>query len=128
MLSWLQIEVDDCTLRPDSFKQGKMVREADLDIQGNLVILRNPQSRKYLGMLHPHAAEMVTTLVNTYNACLQVILKDFSTLSITVCGLRELGDMVGEFLSTNDYFLQQPDQRDPCVRYVNPQLLLPQGS
>lgn len=92
------------------------------------MILRGQQTLAYAGLLPEDAAELLSTLVTKYQTTLTVAIKHSNALAVTVYGLRDRGNSVGDLLSDKEYFLQQPEQWDSAVPYVNPQYLIRPGS
>ncbi|KAF2494437.1 hypothetical protein BU16DRAFT_562094 [Lophium mytilinum] len=118
------IEVGNCAIPPEFSNQRKKKREIDLDINGRLVTLRDPESRENVCTLHHDAALLITTLANEYGVTFDVAIKDCNRLWITLYGFQENSDTVGDFLAEKEYFLQAPDDYNRSVRYFNPQMLL----
>jgi hypothetical protein len=63
--------------------------------------------------------------MTTLSACL---IEGSSTLEVTVYGFGDSGDTVGQLLSQQQLYLQEPEFYNSYVPYINPQVLLPPGS
>ena len=102
--------------------------EVDSDVQGRLVLLRERRTCDLLGIVHESATKLVTALANNYHTTLSASIQNQNTVAIIVYGQRCYADAVSDFLSQNDWFLQQPDDYDPSTEYRNPRWLLRPGT
>jgi hypothetical protein len=110
----------------DVRKKGKI--EVHLEIQGSVVVLRERRTHNYLGLVSQKASFILSALVNRYHATLSAFVRDENTMAIIIYGQRSSADDIGNFLSSNDCFLQEPDKYDTSAEYINPQWLLQPGT
>lgn len=122
------MEVLGSIILPKFLKNDRSHRNIEIDVRESLVILRDQQTLEYAGLLPRDAAELLSTLVTEYYVTLTAAIKNSDTLAVTVYGLRDDGESVGDLLSAKEYFLQQPEQWDSAAPYVNPQYLVRPGS
>jgi hypothetical protein len=105
---------------PDSRK----VRKVHFDANADLVVLRDPSTSQYLGMLKYGSgiAGAIATLSNTLPTNITasgLLRQNEGQMDIQIYGLRSDGAAVGEILSARNIFLQEPDQAS--APYLNPQ-------
>jgi hypothetical protein len=110
----------------DAHKKSKI--EVHLEIQGSVMLLRERQTHNYLGLGPQKGSVVVSALVNRYHATLSAFVQDENTMAIIIYGQRSSADDIGDFLSSNDCFLQEPDDYDSSAEYINPQWLLRPGT
>ncbi|KAL6407082.1 hypothetical protein AUP68_09908 [Ilyonectria robusta] len=121
------IEVQGITTVSGSSKRPKPEEKVGLDIQTHFIRLYNPTSNQFMGLVPPDYAKTMTRLVELYNTTLSAVIKNGSTLALTVYGVQEKGIAIGNFLSEHQVFLQDPERYDPSIPYINAQVLLPPG-
>ncbi|KAH6972432.1 P-loop containing nucleoside triphosphate hydrolase protein [Ilyonectria sp. MPI-CAGE-AT-0026] len=121
------VEVQGITTVSGSSKRPKSEEKIGLDIQTHFIRLYNPTSNQFMGLVPPDYAKAMTRLVELYNTTLSAVIKNGSTLALTVYGAQEKGIAIGNFLSEHQVFLQDPERYDPSIPYINAQVLLPPG-
>jgi hypothetical protein len=90
--------------------------------------IRDANSKEYAGYLNGEAVQLIGTLSHSYKTKLSAKFHPRGSISVTIYGVRSEADMIGNFLSDNGYFLQQPSDFDESTTYYNPQYLIPPGS
>lgn len=118
--------IEDCQLQPNLCKVQKAM-EVSLDVCEDIVIIRDPTSKKYGGLLGQKVARCIIGLEAKHGAKLSATVKPGKKLEVLIYGLRERGDAVADWLFDSDCYLQQPDAYDSSMTYHNPQLLVQPG-
>ncbi|KAK3323152.1 SNF2 family N-terminal domain-containing protein [Cercophora scortea] len=121
------IELGEVTIGSGAPNKGKALKEVELKIESEFVMIRYSKSKNFAGFLQPRDAQTVLTLTHTFQATLELIIKGPTMLAATVYGFQANADSVGQFLSEKEYFLQTPDQNG-SVPYLNPQAFIPPGT
>lgn len=101
-------------------------RKICLDANSDLILLRDSATLKYLGMLRygSSVARAITALNNTPTISIATRCRlgpNEDQMEIQVYGKRHDGAAVGDVLSANNVFLQEPDKAS--APYLNPQSL-----
>ncbi|KAH6850550.1 hypothetical protein B0I37DRAFT_371876 [Chaetomium sp. MPI-CAGE-AT-0009] len=104
----------------DSTATGKKVL---LEGYSRLIIIRDPTSKSYGGLLPQSHFDPLWKLITDTNITLSATLKSTKVLEIVVYGSRTKADEIGGMLLDHDCFLQQPDSFDEFMTYFNPQCL-----
>jgi hypothetical protein len=124
---WQQVHIKECEIRLAAAKKSKSPQEVELLIHKNCVMIQDPGTKDFVGFIPPLAASVLSFLANACQVTFAAAVHDSCVLAVTIYGPRANGDMIGNFLSQNQYFLQTPDQYDSSVPYINPQVLLRPG-
>lgn len=95
---------------------------------GGIAIIRDANSKKYAGYLNKEAAQLIVTLSHSYKTNFSAKLHPRGSIAVMIYGVRDEAHIIGDFLSGNGYFLQQPSDFDESTTYYNPQYLIPQGA
>ncbi|KAF5857340.1 hypothetical protein ETB97_005918 [Aspergillus alliaceus] len=122
-----QIHIREYVIR-QSLEKEKSTRDLYFDICGNIVIIRGAESKEYAGYLNREAAQLIVTLSHSYKTKLSAKFHPRGSISVMIYGICDEADMIGDFLSDNGYFLQQPYDFDESTTYYNPQYLITPGS
>ena len=92
------------------------------------MIIRDANSKEYAGYLNGEAAQLIGTLSQSYKTKLSAKFHPRGSISVMIYGVRDEADIIGDFLSDNGHFLQQPSDVDKLTTYYNPQYLIAPGS
>ncbi|RKK32486.1 hypothetical protein BFJ67_g14743 [Fusarium oxysporum f. sp. cepae] len=101
-------------------------RNVTLDTNADLVLLRDPESAKYLGMVK-HGSDISSAITAIHNdsrinsEAVGVLAPTGTHLEIQIYGSRSDGSVVSEILNARNIFLQEPGKAS--APYVNPQSL-----
>ncbi|KAI1386581.1 SNF2 family N-terminal domain-containing protein [Hypoxylon trugodes] len=93
-----------------------------LAVNGSMVTIKDIES-KYAGLLGKGASRVVSGLIRDHNVELSASIRAPKRIEVIVYGRREQGEPIGDMLSEQGYFLQQPDSYDASRPYYNPQYL-----
>lgn len=122
-----QIQIREYVIRP-SLEKERITRDLYFDICGGIMIIRDANSKGYAGYLNGEAAQLIRTLSQSYKTKLSAKFHPRGSISVMICGVRDEADIIGDFLSDNGHFLQQPSDVDKSTIYYNPQYLIAPGS
>lgn len=122
-----QIHIRGYVIR-QSLEKDRSSEDLYFDILENMVIIRDVESKGYCGFLNREAAQLVVTLSRSYKSKLSAKFHPRGSISVMIYGIRDEAHIVGDFLSDNGHFLQQPYDFDEWTTYYNPQHLIPPGS
>ncbi|RKK08154.1 hypothetical protein BFJ68_g16053 [Fusarium oxysporum] len=99
-------------------------RNVTLDTNADLVLLRDPKSATYLGMVK-HGSDISSAITAIHNdsrinsEAVGLLTPTGTQLEIQVYGSRSDGSVVSEILNARNIFLQEPGKAS--APYVNPQ-------
>lgn len=98
-------------------------RKVLLEGYSRLIIIRDPDSKSYGGLITESHFDPLWNLITNTNITLSATLKSTTALEIVVYGCRTNADEIGGMLLDHDCYLQQPDFFDESMTYFNPQCL-----
>lgn len=110
------------------FEKGRSARDLYFDLCGQIVIMRDANSKEYAGYLNGKAAQLIVTLSHSCKTKLSTRFHPQGSISVMIYGFRYQAGMIGDLLNENDHYLQQPSGFDQSTTYYNPQYLIPPGS
>ncbi|KAI1120581.1 SNF2 family N-terminal domain-containing protein [Nemania abortiva] len=115
-------QLENIQLRPDYLLNNED-KHITLDVRGDLVILRHPESNKYGGMMEGMNAAIIAALLATRKVRLSATIQHPNYLQVLVYASRRDCNELGDLLFEHDCFLQQPEAYDQTTTYYNPQWL-----
>ncbi|KIW15877.1 hypothetical protein PV08_05927 [Exophiala spinifera] len=122
------IEVGECTASLQDRKKKARHTEVTFQVQGRIVLLRQRETNKLVGLIPEKATMLFTEMPERYNVTPCVSIGADCTLRVVIYSHRDDAEAIGDFLAENYWFLQEPDDYDRSTTYYNPQWLLPPGT
>ncbi|KAI1326476.1 hypothetical protein F5Y16DRAFT_421782 [Xylariaceae sp. FL0255] len=118
--------LDDVQVRQNSHK-AKEDPIVLLETLGEVIVLRESESKAYLGLLNSKVTTVLKLLWSSYRVNVTATLHNGNQLELLFYTTDVDCDKIGDFLSQYDWYLQQPESYDPSTTYHNPQWLTRPG-